>query len=383
VKLSALFEAVQNRADNLSFLKMAGKIPHLDTPAQFRSGNNPKKILAIQFKSLGDAVMMIPALQAIRRRYPAGELHVLAPESVGPLLQHEPSVTRLWLIPRVRGRALFRQSWPVIRALRAEQFDRSVDFAGNDRGAVMSLLCGARERLAPFYKKGFWWRRFCYTRYVPEQIRQNCHETLRLLDILSPWDITPPPASDINIRLHTDPAWDSAAEKFLPEGTVICHIGSSVPKKEWPPGHWAAFYKTAAAAGHKLIFSTGASAREMAILQELKNLAPEIISLPSLDLATLLSVIKRARACVSNDTGPMHFAAGLGVPTIGLFGFTPAVRWGPVGAQHRVIQSPPCTCDNSSHFCKSARHCMADIRPEDVFAALQNILQPARPAQTS
>jgi len=348
-----------------------------------KHGGDANKILALQFKSLGDSLMMIPALRAIRRRYPARALHVLAPESVGPLLQNEPSLTRLWLIPRVHGRALFKQSWPVIRALRAERFDRSIDFAGNDRGAIMSLLCGARERLAPHFEKGFMGRRFCYTRFVPPIIRQDCHESLRLFDMLSSWDITPPDFSDINIDLHTKPEWDVAAEKIVPEGIIFCHIGSSVQKKEWPAGHWAAFYRMARAAGYHLVFSTGASPREMEILQELKILAPEIAALPSLNLATLLAVIKRAAACVSNDTGPMHFAAALGVPTIGLFGFTPPVRWGPVGARHQVIQSPKCTCDNSSHFCKSTPHCMAGISPEKVFDALQAILQLARPAQTS
>ncbi|HEX3890458.1 MAG TPA: glycosyltransferase family 9 protein, partial [Verrucomicrobiae bacterium] len=330
----------------------------------------------------GDALMMIPALQAIRRRYPGCALHVLAPESVGPLLQNEPSITRLWLIPRVRGRALFKQSWPVIRALRAERFDRSIDFGGNDRGAIMSFLCGARERLAPFYEKGFVGRRFCHTRYVPPQIREDCHEAQRLLDFLSPWDITSPPESDINIELHTSPEWDAAAEKILPDETILCHIGSSVQKKEWPVRHWSAFYRMATSAGYKLIFNTGSNPREMALLQELKNLVPEIIALPPLDLATLLAVIKRARACVSNDTGPMHFAAGLGVPTIGLFGFTPPVRWRPVGARHRVIQSPKCTCDNLSHFCKSSPHCMAGIKPEEVFAALQALLHDGHAVQT-
>jgi heptosyltransferase III len=340
-----------------------------------KHGGDAEKILAIQFKSLGDAVMMIPALQAIRRRYPGCALHVLAPESVGPLLQNEPSLTKLWLIPRVRGRALFKQSWPVVRALRAERFDRSVDFGGNDRGAIMSFLCGARERLAPFYEKGFVGRRFCYTRFVPPLVREDCHEAVRLLDFLSPWDITPPPESDINIQLHTSPEWDAAAEKILPLGTVICHIGSSVQKKEWPVSHWVAFYRMATAAGYKLVFNTGTNPRELAILKELKHLAPEITALPStISRATLLAVIKRSKACISNDTGPMHFAAGLGVPTIGLFGFTPPVRWRPVGPQSCVIQSPKCTCDNSSHFCKSSPHCMAGIQPEEVFHCLQKLV---------
>ncbi|HTV76609.1 MAG TPA: hypothetical protein VMD57_06365, partial [Candidatus Baltobacteraceae bacterium] len=107
----------------------------------------PLKILAIQTKSLGDAVMLIPSLQAIRRHFPDAALHVAVPEVVAPLLQREPSLTRLWPVPRVRGRATIRRNWPVIRALRAERFDRSVDFAGNDRGAILSFFCGARERL--------------------------------------------------------------------------------------------------------------------------------------------------------------------------------------------------------------------------------------------
>ena len=54
-------------------------------------------------------------------------------------------------------------SWPVLRALRQERFERSVDFGGNDRGAIVSLLCGARQRLGPLWPGGFLGRRFCYT----------------------------------------------------------------------------------------------------------------------------------------------------------------------------------------------------------------------------
>ena len=107
------------------------------------------KILAIQFKYFGDAVLLTPALRAIKGQFKACELHALVPEEMVPIFQHNPWLTRVWGMPRKRGRARLGETWPVIRAIRKERFDLSIDFAGNDRGAILSLLCGARQRLGP------------------------------------------------------------------------------------------------------------------------------------------------------------------------------------------------------------------------------------------
>jgi heptosyltransferase-3 len=332
----------------------------------------PLKILAIQFKSLGDSVLLIPALRAIRQKFPDCALHVLVQEAVVPLLQYEPSITRLWSMLRVRNRARMMDNWPLIRALRAEHFDRSVDFVGNDRGAIVSLLCGARERLGAFNGGGFLGRRFCYTKHIRPAPKTQ-HETLRSLHVLSKWGITPP--DSIEVELRTDPALDAAAAQLLPEQTIICHIGASITKKEWPVTHWAEFYRLASAGGYKLIFNSGASPRELALLRELLRLVPDAPSLsPAIDRATFLAVIKRARIFVSADTGPMHFAACLGVPTLALFGPTEVSQWAPVGKGHQIITSPRCSCHFSAHDCYSATHCMTGIQPTEVFRRLQSLI---------
>jgi ADP-heptose:LPS heptosyltransferase len=339
----------------------------------------PLRILAIQFKYFGDTVLMIPALRALRERWPDCALHALVSEEAAPLLQHLPGLARHRPDARQRGRAGFKKAWLMLRALRRERFDRSVDFGGNDRGALLSLLCGARERLGPVHPGGFVGRRFCYTRRVAPAAPDR-HETLRLLHTLSAWGIAPPRAPEIQI--HTDPAADVFAEKLLPQRKIICHLSAGRPKKEWAVRHWAAFHRVATPAGYQLAFTTGKGARAQSLANELRTLAPDASVLaPTTDLATFLAVLKRAEVFISGDTGPLHFAAGLGVPVIALFGPTSAAQWGPVGEGHQVLTGARCGCDGRVDNCQSANHCLAAIAPEQVFECLRNFFPPSRRSQ--
>jgi len=329
------------------------------------------KILAIQFRYLGDAAMMTPALRAIKERFLDGELHVLVAKEVAPLLQHLPWLTRVWPFPRTRGKAGIKEAWPLIRALRRERFDRSVDFGGNDRSAIISRLCGARQRLAPDWPGGFFGRRFCYTQTFPTPA--SLHQTLRDLHLLSVWGIAAP--SSLELEIRADPACVSPAAHLLPGPAVLCHLTASRLKKEWPLANWAAFARLASAAGLELVFSAGITPREQSVMTEFKKLAPDARTLPAMpDLAVFLAVIERARLFVSADTGPLHFAAGLKVPTVALFGPTPARGLAPLGRQHQAIQGGNCTCDCHTSVCLSATPCMAAISPEAVLRLVRKAL---------
>jgi lipopolysaccharide heptosyltransferase III len=330
----------------------------------------PEKILALQFKYFGDAVLMTPALRALRGNFRDAEIHLLVPDEIAPLFQHLPWLNRVWRMPRQRGRASFVQTWPVIRALRREHFDRSVDFASNDRGAIVSLLGGARRRLGWGEPGGFWGRKFCYTERVAPEARPQ-HESARLAHLLSGWKI-PPPAS-LESEILEDPLLAEAAKKILPgERTVICHVASSQPKKEWPLRHWARLHQLATETGLSVVFTTARGDREVALMSELKRLAPTAAILPAVpELPLFLAVLARAGAFISGDTGPLHFAAGLGVPTISLFGPTSPVLWAPIGPRHQFLTGSPCQCDGNWASCQNTDHCLATITPEQVFACLK------------
>jgi heptosyltransferase III len=336
------------------------------TPVPLRS----EKILALQFKYFGDAVLMTPALRALRAHFPQAEIHLLVPEEIAPLFQHLPWLTRVWSMPRHRGRASLRENLPLVWALRREQFDRSIDFAGNDRGAILSRLIGAKERLGWEDQGGFFGRKFCYTRRVVPLIEQ-VHESPRLSHLLMGWQIPPPASFEAEIR--ADPALASAAQKILPlDLAVICHVASSQPRKEWPLAQWVEFHRLATAAGRQLVFTTARGQRESALMADLKKLAPGARILPEIaGLPLFLAVLTRAKFFISGDTGPLHFAAGLGVPTISLYGPTSPGRWAPIGARHQAVTGAGCGCPANAAVCSSPQHCLATISPEVVLAALE------------
>lgn len=336
----------------------------------------PEKILALQFKYLGDTVLLTPALRALRGNFPSAEIHLLLPEEVAPLLQHLPWLNRIWAMPRRRGSANVGATWPIIRALRRETFDRSVDFASNDRGAILSRLIGARRRLGWGEPGGFFGRKFCYTeRVVPEAKPQ--HESARLAQLLSAWKIPLPDSLELEIR--ADPALNAAAAEILPLGAVICHMASSQPNRQWPVEHWAALHRLAAASGLPLAFTTARGAREEALTVELKKVAPDVKVLPLIpELPLFLAMLLRATVFISGDTGPLHFAAGLGVPTISLFGPSSPTRWAPVGNRHHVLVTSSCSCGAGSKICSQANFCLATIAPEQVFERLKICLGGSR-----
>ena len=326
------------------------------------------KILTVQFKSLGDTVVSIPSLMALRARFPDCELHALVPEASAALLQHHPAVNRVWAVPRKAG---LRQYWPILRALRAEHFDRAVDLGSNDRSAILTFLSGARERLGASQNTGFFGRRFCFTQSVPAA-PEDRHESLRLLHILSAWNISPP--LKIEIKLFTDPAIANPLPRDPSKRLVICNTGATSIKKQWPVANWARFHQLATARGYELVYTHGVSQVEEQLIEALKTQVPNARIFPKLDLPRLLAAIQSADAMISNDTGPMHFAAALGVKTVAIFGPSLHKRWFPMGAEHRLLLAPNCECIWGTFVCRRANHCLAEIKPETVLESLESLL---------
>ena len=324
------------------------------------------KILAIKFKLLGDVAVMLPSLRAIHEHWPEAELHVLVRQEAVPVLENIPWINRVWGVPKRLGNGALKHTWNTVRTLRRLQFERSVDFEGNDRGAFLSFLVGAKIRLGSLAGGGFMGRRFCYS-MVCDKAPNGIHEVHRDIHTLKGW-IVPPPSS-FEPEVCASPELAGVAGFLLPQkGAVVAHLSTSQPKKEWPVDCWAQIAIRAAQKGIPLFFSSGVSTRERELLERLSALFPKASLLPQTpDLRTFIAVIARSSVFISGDTGPLHLAAGLGIKTIGIFGPSDIEQWLPLSENCSGLTGSHCACSGHAQCCESSAPCIRGVSVEDVW----------------
>jgi ADP-heptose:LPS heptosyltransferase len=261
----------------------------------------------------------------------------------------------------------------LIRQLRRERFAVSIDFAGNDRGALLSLLVGAGRRIGVIAPLGFHLRSRCYTDRV-EEFDTTRHESVRTWAATAPLDVPFP--QDMALEIAADSRLASAAADALGNTQVLCYVTATQPKREWPIEHWFQFAQRARALTPAIAFTGGSSPREKQALETIAERKSGILILPPPEpLALLLAVLARAKLFITCDTGPMHFAAALGVPTLSLFGPTSAMRWAPLGARHRWIAGGLCPCSGHSATCIAADPCVGQITPDRVFEEFERMVR--------
>jgi ADP-heptose:LPS heptosyltransferase len=335
------------------------------------------KVLAIQFKYLGDAVILTPALKALATQIPNIELHVIVASEAAPLLENFPWVAKIWAMPRQRGKAKIWHTLPFIAALRRERFDQSIDFGGNDRGALLSYLSGAKIRIGSIDRGDpKFLQRIGYTQIINRKDPSAPYFDLHF-ELLNTLKIRRPVQLKLEINSHNIDV--DLVSEIIPKNSILCHISTSQPKKDWPLSHWEALYNLANKDGLKLVFSAGPNEREKKLLAELKLLIPDAKILPSVNtLKLFLCILKSSKVFICGDTGPLHFAEGLGVPVIGIFGVGNSLRQvAPIYDQEKLICSEGCKCDllvNHSDVCISSEPCMGGIQPEIVFLKLKKML---------
>ena len=336
------------------------------------------KVLAIQFKYLGDAVILTPALKALANQIPNIELHVLVAAEIAPLLENLPWIAKVWAMPRQRGKIKLWHAVPFIQALRREKFEKSIDFGGNDRGALLSYLSGAKSRLGSIDRGDpKLIQRVGYTKLIKRKDPGAPYFDLHF-ELLQAWNIERPKQLKMEINLSSIDV--VLASKILPKGSIVCHISTSQPKKDWPLSHWQAFYHLAYEAGLKLVFSAGPNDRERKLLSELELMLPEAEILPEIiNLKSFLGVLKSSKLFVCGDTGPLHFAEALGVPVLGIFGVGNSIRQvAPIYEKEKLVCAGHCACDlllNHFNTCQSSESCMKSIQAESVFLKLKWMLK--------
>jgi len=326
--------------------------------------------------------MCIPALRALRRRFPDSHIAVHARPWVAELYAREKYIDRVLVCPPARkGFRFLLDRWQAARQLRREEFDCAILLPNSFESALLVWLARIPRR-AGYSRDG---RGLLLTDRIappgPGEIPK--HERFYYLELLRRAGLLreDPPADEIHLDAAAE-ARQSGLARLQAMGIQGPVVGVSPGAayggaKRWLPEYFAEAAAEVAEGGTVAVFGSRSEAciaeivlsRLRAARVDARNLAGQTTLAEFMDLAAA------CRVFLTNDSGAMHVAATLGVPTVAVFGATDPEATGPVGPAVRVVREPvecsPCLLRE----CPIDHRCMTRVLPARVAQEARELLK--------
>jgi lipopolysaccharide heptosyltransferase I len=344
------------------------------------------KILIVRLSALGDIVHALPVLAAIKRAMPDARVDWLVEENYNAILTIAGGLNR-----RVIVRAKSASETPeaiaftggggylrAARYLRAQHYDVALDLQGLLKSAVWARVSGARrvigfdrahlreELAASFYSESV----------VPDA---SGHVMRKNLSILSALQIAPP-APELQLQPIATPEMVKAIQAAGgSNGYIVINPGAAWPNKCWPPDRFGAVANALRdRTGLHSLVTWGP--QERALAESVSHASGGAATqAPQTSVSDLAALMQSAALAISGDTGPLHVAAAVGTPIVGLFGPTRPERNGPWEPRDEVIsRAETCVCHHKRQ-CLRGAPCINEIAVDDVIAAAERRLRSGRP----
>ncbi len=308
-----------------------------------------RNILIIKPSALGDIVLALPALSALRRNFPEARISWLIRPEFAPLLENHPHLNEI--IPF--DRKFLGKSWyhpkafaalvSLIKRLRRGKFDVVFDFQGLFRTACLTWLSGCKKRFGMANAREL--AHLFYTHKI-EQDQDCIHLVDYYLKIIKSAGV---PAQDgVQFELPVNPSCLDSVNELLASvnvmlGEYVVFVpGSTHSGKCWPVERFAALADKISSRFNLPILAVGAKS-DSSIIETIRRLTavPIINFAGQTSLGQLVALLKDAKLVVSNDTGPGHIAAALGTPLVLMFSWSNPARIAPYGRAECMIAREP------------------------------------------
>lgn len=287
----------------------------------------PARFLVLRGGAIGDFLLTLPVVQALRARWPDAWIEVLGYPHVAALAMAGGLVNRVESLERAGTARFFSAApeFPAEQIAYLRSFDFVISYLHDPTGLVRDnlKLAGARVVLyrSPIVESG--------------HAIEHLMKPLESLAVYAAGE-SPSLAVDRGDR-EAGAGW--LRERRLRPPVLAVHPGSGSPKKNWPADRFVELARRVAAEGGCSYFYLLGEA-DRGIAASLARMDPERPVLKEASLRQVSSVLSACRLYVGNDSGITHLAAALGIPTVALFGPSDAARWGPRGPHVRVIHAP-------------------------------------------
>ena len=337
-----------------------------------------KSVLVVKLSAIGDVIHALPVSYAIKETYPQAKVTWVVEPPAYDILRDNPYIDNIIIFEKKKFKSFkgfLKHYGPFNKILRADKYDASMDLQGLFKSAAIAWSAKAPLRLGT-----------CNMREMSHKVSQPVvgphaqgHIVERYLDV----------ARELGCRVDkvvfpmeiSQQDQETAVRAMNKAGArmenpyVVLAVGANWPNKRWPTRYYAQLsdwlYNLKII---PVIIGGGAMDGQLAADIEAAAEIPPINLVGATTLKQLAYVIKNAKAVVGGDTGPVHLAAGLGIPTVMVMGPTDANRNGPYGQLENAIEANrPCKyCWKRA--CPKGLECLSVIHPRDVEEKLKEIL---------
>ena len=339
----------------------------------------PGRSLVKEVNWLGDIEMSLPALRAIRRTYPRAHLAVLVKGDLASFFDGARWVDEV--IPYSVGRGLsgFFDRRRIVGEIRSRRFDLGVLFPNSFESALWLTMAGVRRR-AGFIADA---RGAMLTlKATPLAEANNGHQSNYWLSMLRATGVADGRVDDSALDVyppHRERMREWLAANRKRPGRPLYAIAPAAaygPAKEWPPDSYGALIDLLARRDDAEVVLVGAPS-ERTKCEEVAAAAKSdaIIAAGHTNIGELIALLSLCDGFLGNDSGCMHLAGALGIPTVAIFGSTNPDRTGPMGPKTRVIyrqlECSPCL----ARTCRFGHYkCLTQIEPAELADAIGSML---------
>ncbi len=341
-----------------------------------------QRILLTRMKFIGDVVLTTPVIRSIRNALPDAYIAYLGEKHAVSLLERNPCLDEI--IPFDFSRPTVIEQPRVAFNLRRRKFDLAIDLFNNPRSALLTYLSGAKTRVGA-ERKG---RGSLYTIRVkddgiPKTAIAFHNQFIRAVGIEPTSDKTEVVLSDDErreARIYLRWLDHENIPLDINKPMVCIHPGATWPAKRWLPDRFGELADLLVAKLGVQVIMIGGTNDAAAINSTLKRSVSNVKVLHALPLRQLAAIISHCSLFVGNDAGPMHIAAAVGTPTVGLFGPGEENIWFPYtaasghNALRRDVPCHPCHLDFCNREGDGYMECMKLLTVREVFEVAKKSL---------
>jgi heptosyltransferase-2 len=304
------------------------------TPAALTALRPARIVVVRQHNQMGDMVCATPVLRAIAETWPGARVALVTSPANAGVVRHNPHLERVLVFERPLRRL------PVfVRELRRWDADLAIVLSSVSfslTSALIGLACGARHVIGADSRPFGWeFSEHCFSLQMPAGPAVTTHAIEHGLEPLRSVGITTTDASTVVVPSPEERARAAqvARELGLRAGYWVLHPGAGKRQNVWPAERFAALARRAAAEGRQVLVLHGPADREALgvfdIGSDMPGMAAGIRVAPACDVGVVAALLEGADRVLCNDTGIMHVAGALRVPTLALFGPTDPALWKP------------------------------------------------------